>query len=240
MADTGSGEKGYALGRLILDYIKAFLWPAVAVIVVVVYQDDVRKILAEREVDIFGLRIGEKVEQIESQTMAEIEDIRLLLDAQRQAAASAEGAAPAPELSADIETKLSSLERNLSREIAQVQTAQQQQALPAPADDRQALAPAPAGGREARAAAAERRGFEALIDRDVDAAIAAFDEARGIWPDYHNVAEIGRALRNRRDRLADPRSPAWPELYREILTRYSWGLPADLRDAIRAKVAAAY
>lgn len=239
MADTGSGEKSYALGRLILDYIKAFLWPAVAVIIVVVYQDDVRKILAEREVDIFGLRIGEKVEQIESQAMAEIEDIRLLLEAQRQAAESAEGAAPAPELSADIEAKLSSLERNLSREIAQVQTAQQQ-ALPVPADDRQATAPAPSAGRESRAAAAERRGFEALIDRDVAAAIAAFDEARSIWPEYHNVAEIGRALRNRRDRLTDPESSAWPDLYREILTRYSWGLPPDLRETIRGKVAAAY
>lgn len=239
MADTGSGEKSYVLGRLILDYIKAFLWPAVAVVVVVVYQDDVRRILAEREVDIFGLRIGEKVEQIESQAMAEIEDIRLLIETQRQAVAAAEGTAPAPDLSADIETKLSSLERNLSREIAQVQSVQQQ-ALPAAGAERQALAPTPVSGREARAAAAERRGFEAVIDRDVDAAIAAFEEARGIWPDYHNVAEIGRALRNRRDGLADTQSPAWAELYREILTRYSWGLPADLRDTIRGKVAVAY
>lgn len=233
MADTGSGEKGYALGRLVLDYIKAFLWPAVAVIVIGVYQDDVRKILAEREVDIFGLRIGEKVEQIESQTMAEIEDIRLLLEAQRQASEARDGAAPAPQLNADIDTKLNNLERNLSREIAQVQTAQQAAPTAGAVDNLTArLSP--------MAAAAERRGFEALIARDVDAAIAAFDDAREVWPEYHNVAEIGRALRNRRDRLADAESPAWAELYREILTRYSWGLPADLRDAIRAKVAAAY
>lgn len=232
MADQAGGEKSYALGRLILDYIKAFLWPAVAVIVVVVYQDDVRKILAEREVDIFGLRIGEKVEELESQAMAEIEDIRLLLEAQRQAANSTDAAAPAPELSADIDTKLSNLERNLSREIAQVQSVQQAPA--ARAEDQLAARLTP------MAAAAERRGFEALAAGDVDAAIAAFDDARGIWPEYHNVAEIGRALRNRRDRLSDPQSPAWAELYRDILTRYSWGLPADLRDAIRAKVARAY
>lgn len=233
MADQASGEKSYALGRLVLDYIKAFLWPAVAVIVVVIYQDDVRKILAEREVDIFGLRIGEKVEEIESQAMAEIEDIRLLLEAQREAADASDGAAPAPELSADIDTKLSTLERNLSREIAQVQGVQQ--AAPAArAEDQRTARLTP------MAADAERRGFEALVAGDVDAAIAAFDEARGIWPEYHNVAEIGRALRNRRDRLADPQSPAWSELYRDILTRYSWGLPTDLRDAIRAKVAQAY
>jgi len=162
--------------------------------------------------------------------MAEIEDIRLLLRAADEAAPEA---APAPALSEDIEAKLSSLERNLSREIAQVQTAQQEPQTTL-RDDPRAVRFGIAAG------VAERAGFEALIARDVDAAIAAFDEARAIWPEYHNVAEIGRALRNRRDRLADPQSPAWTELYRDILTRYSWGLPADLRDAIRSKVAAAY
>ena len=233
MAETSGGD--YAMGRLVLDYIKAFLWPVVAVVIVLIYQDDVRKILSEREVDIFGLRIGEKVEQIESQAMAEIEDIRLLLEAQKQAAGST---APDPQLSADIDTKLSSLERNLSREISQVQDVQQTVQAAAPAQRTAAVDAA--SSRASQAAAAERRGFEALVQHDVAAAIAAFDEARGIWPDYHNVAEIGRALRNRQDRLADPASEAWPQLYREILTRYSWGLPDDVRSAIRAKAAQAY
>lgn len=232
---TENSGNGYALGRLILDYIKAFMWPAVAIVVVVVYQDDVRRILTERQVDIFGLRIGERVEQIESQTMAEIEDIRLLLETQRQATGDA---APNAQLSEDIETKLSSLERNLSREISQVQTAQPPAA--APTGERQNLAPAPGEIRADRAAAAERRGFEALIDHDAGAALAAFEEARSIWPEYHNVAELARALRNRQDDLADPANPAWTQLYRDILTQYSWGLPPDLRAAIRAEVAQAY
>ncbi|MGF1593481.1 MAG: hypothetical protein ACFCUW_09390 [Kiloniellaceae bacterium] len=231
MADGGN----YALGRLVLDYIKAFLWPVVAVVVVLIYQDDVRKIVSERQVDIFGLRIGDKVEQIESQAMAEIEDIRLLLEAQKQTAGDA---APDPQLSEDIDAKLSSLERNLSREIAQVQEVQQT-VQAAPPSQRTAAVDA-STSRSGQAAAAERRGFEALIARDYATALAAFDEARRIWPEYHNVAEIGRALRNRRDELADPTSPAWPQLYREILTRYSWGLPDDLRSAIRAEAAAAY
>jgi hypothetical protein len=168
--------------------------------------------------------------------MAEIEDIRLLLEAQKQAAGSA--APPDPQLSDDIDTKLSSLERNLSREIAQVQEVQQT-VQAAPPSQRTAAVDA-AGSRASLAGAAERRGFEALIARDFAAALAAFDEARRIWPEYHNVAEIGRALRNRRDELADPASAAWPQLYREILTRYSWGLPDDLRSAIRAEAAAAY
>jgi hypothetical protein len=229
---TESSGGNYALGRLVLDYIKAFLWPVVAIIIVLIYQEDVRRILSEREVDIFGLRIGEKVEQIETQAMAEIEDIRVLLEAQKQAAETA--AAPDPQLTADIDTKLSSLERNLSREISQVQSTQQT-VQAAPPAQRTATLDA-ASSRTARAQAAERRGFEALIARDFATALGAFDEARSIWPEYHNVAELGRALRNRQDQLRDPdASAAWQQLYREILTRYSWGLPEDLRSAIRAE-----
>lgn len=236
MAD--GNDSSYVLGRLVLDYIRAFMWPLVAIVVVVIYQDDVRQILAERQVDIFGLRIGDRVEQIESRTMAEIEDIRLLLETQRQAEASGSGS---PEVAEDLVAKLASLERNLSREISQVQS--EQQALQAaPPSTRQAAIEAESqqAGRASRAAAAERRGFEALIEHDVDRAIAAFDEAREIWPEYHNVAEIGRALRKRRDALAALSAESWSELYRDILARYSWGLPEDLRAAIRNEVAQAY
>ena len=236
MAEDGGG--GYALGRLVLDYIRAFMWPLVAIVVVVIYQDDVRRILTEREVDIFGLRIGERVEQIESQTMAEIEDIRLLLETQQQAAGAGEAA---PQVTEDLATKLASLERNLSREIGRVQS--EQQALQAaPPSTRQAAIEAESqqANRASRAAAAERRGFEALLSHDVDGAIAAFDEAREIWPDYHNVAEIGRALKKRRDALAALSAESWSELYRDILARYSWGLPEDLRTAFRNEVAQAY
>ena len=235
MASTTESANDYVLGRLVLDYFRAFLWPLVVAVVVLVYQEDVRQILSEREVDIFGLKIGDKVEQIESQALAEIADIRALVDAQQ--ASTGNGANP--EIAQDIETKLETLERNLSREIAQVQSAQQAQRIPPPGKTAPASAPV-RSDRASLAAAAERRGFEALIEHDVTAAIAAFDEARKIWPDYHNVAEIGRALRKWEKRLSDPGNPAWAQFHREILTRYSWGLPADLRDAIRQAAAKAY
>jgi len=231
MADE-SGR--YALGRLILDYIKAFMWPLVAGVVVVVYQDDVRQILSERQVDIFGLRIGERVAQIESQAMAEIEDLRQLLEAQRAAAADSGN----PRISADIETKLSSLERNLSREISEVQTAQQ--AVQAAPPGRRVAELDAANSRGVRAAAAERRGFEALLSRDLDAAVDAFDEARGVWPSYHNVAELGRALREWSDRPGDLTDADWLQLYRDTITRYSWGMPEDLRVRMREEAAKAY
>ncbi len=226
--------QSYALGRLILDYIRTFMWPAVIVVVVLVYEEDVRKILSEREVDIFGLRIGEKVEEIESRALAEIGDVRALLEEQQ--ARGGNGG----EIAADIETKLATLENNISREIAQVQNVQQRAQQVAPPPPPSAMpAPEPAG-RAARAAAAERAGFEALLARDAAAALAAFDEAYEIWPEYHNVAEIRRLLQEGQERLAAADSEDWPRIYRKVLTRFSWGLPADLRPAFRQATAAAY
>ena len=224
-------ESPYALGRLILDYIRSFLWPAVALIVVFIYQDDVRTLLFERQVDIFGLRIGERVQEVESQALAEIADIRALLGEMQ-------GGAAAPELQQDIGEKLAQFERNFSREIAQVR-AVPAAAAPAPV----AAAPAQVVAedtRSERAGAAERAGFEALLARDARVALRHFDAARGIWPEYHNVAEIGRLLRAWDERLSRRPQEAWPALYREILTRYSWGMPEDLRPALRSAAAAAY
>ena len=82
--------------------------------------------------------------------------------------------------------------------------------------------------------------FDKSTVSDIERAIQAFDEARSIWPEYHNVAEIGRALRKREDKLRDPNGPGWQQLYREIITRYSWGLPEDLRKAIRQGATQAY
>ena len=223
-----------SLGRLILDYIRVLLWPGVVLFVIVVFQDDVRKIVAEREVEILGVRIGDRVEEIESRALAEIDEIQSLLAAQQDSNAEVNSA-----ISQDVNTKLERLQVNLSRDIEQVRSAEQAGRALSPVDTRQLINDTGAS-RADRAEAAERRGFEALIDRDVDRALEAFDEAWSIWPDYHNVSEIRQLLRDWQGRLSDPASSAWPQLYREIVARYSWGMPSDLREAIRRGAAWAY
>lgn len=206
----------------------------VVIAIVLVYRDDVRQILTEREVDILGVRIGDRIAGIQAQARAEIDDIRILLEAQAEAL-SVEGGS---ELVESIDTKLTSFERNLSQAIADVQLEQRAMQVASTAQRTREPVAAAAPSRGELAGAAERRGFEALLARDAAAALAAFDEARRIWPEYHNVAEIGRAIRRYGDSLADPRSPSWPQLYREILTQYSWGMPEDLRPRLRAAATA--
>ena len=65
----------FALGRLVLDYIRTFTWPVLLLLAVIFYKEDVLNILREREVNIFGVQIGPRVQEIKHQTQAELQDI---------------------------------------------------------------------------------------------------------------------------------------------------------------------
>ena len=90
------------------------------------------------------------------------------------------------------------------------------------------------------AATLERKGFEALLARDVTAARAAFEAAYTRAADYHNVDEIRQLLRENERALADRDSTAWPRLYRTILSDLSWGMPKELRPGFRKAATASY
>ena len=233
---SDSGER-YALGRLILDYLRTFMWPVIALAVVLLFQDDVRKILENREVEVAGVvRIGPQIERLEQQANEEIADIRALLQAQ-QADEGETGPEMTQQVTADIESKLARLSASLTREIEQIQ----QTAPEAPATVIEAAQPAaPGTTRLQRVTELERRGFVALLERDAETASKSFSEAFEIWPDYHNVSEIRKLLNKNKSDLADPQSAVWKEIYRTILTDLSWGMPADLRPEFRALAAESY
>lgn len=223
----------YALGRLILDYLRALIWPVAVVVALIAYGPQIEEILAEREVDLFGLRIGERLHQIDVNVQQEIRDIRAQLVELRQAP-EAEKPAIAERLAAQVE----SLEANLGREIRQIrQEAPSAAPEPAPAPGQRPAAresSLPTG--ELSAADYERQGFSALIDRDAPRALANFDAAWRAFPRYHNVEEIRNLLEQRLDELQDPDSRAWQDVYRTILARYSWGMPPEARGAMRQEV----
>lgn len=224
----------YALGHLILEYLRTFMWPVIALAVVLMFQDDVRRILENREVEVAGVvRIGPQIEQLEQQAREEIADIRALLQAQQ----AAEGDTPevSEQVTADIENKLANLSSALSRGVEQIQ-----QTAPA-ANPTQVQAPAPPQQtRVQKVAAMERRGFLALLDRDVEAALSAFSEAFAEWPDYHNVSEIRKLLDRWQDELSNRQSPKWKEVYRIVFADLSWGMPSDLRPEFRALATDSY
>lgn len=241
----------YALGWLILDYLKAFTWPALALFIVIFGWSDLMALLRDREVNVFGVTLGQRVEGVQQRAEGELQDIAFLVgelesrlaavenggDAEEVTpGAPASGVEPTPEeareLTRQIETKIGSLRQNLAREVEQAQmtTPPVQQAMP------QMPRPEPVG-REAKLAGLERKGFEALLERDFEAALAAFTEARKTWPDYHNVTEIQRLLAGMRS--DPPETDAdWRQVYEPILIKYSWGMPDDIRAAMRIETGA--
>jgi hypothetical protein len=255
---AADGGQRYELGRLILDYLRTFMWPMVVVAFGIFYWDDLRELVKGREVNIFGAEIGPAVAQLQERTEQELVDLQALvadlktsyrreleaaLAGQRSPSALAE--APVSEQTREaaqaVEAKLSSLRANLDRETQALREVSVQQALPQqPALPGDALQPAPPpGARADQAAEFERAGFQAILDRRLDEAIAAFESSREVWPDYHNVAEIAAYLaqvKSTTDALDDS---DWAAIDRTILTRYSWGMPAQLRDSFRARVTAA-
>ncbi|MDX6558554.1 MAG: hypothetical protein QOF72_1603 [Blastocatellia bacterium] len=96
------------------------------------------------------------------------------------------------------------------------------------------------GNPRAEAANAELKGFDFLVSKDFEAAIQAFATAEKLWPSYHNVAEIRKLLEDNRANLAaaprEGKSEAWSNVYRTLTSKYSWGMPADVKDKLTAQL----
>lgn len=226
----------YALGRLILDYLRTFMWPLLIAGLLLGYGDKVWDLLGNREVEVAGLfKIGQQVAQIKENTNEELNDIRALLGAVRN------GDGSTTKIVRDIEAKLGKVERNLEREVRQINSADTTQAAPSPSAKKSITAPKPApAAAAAKAQVLERQGFEALLKRDVAAARKAFGAAFAAYPEYHNVKEIGALLESKHTELADPRSLEWDRLNQRILTDLSWGMPSELRPRFRSAVTRSY
>ena len=78
------------------------------------------------------------------------------------------------------------------------------------------------------AAAAEQKGFQALLNRDMPTAISAFNEAYQASPTFHSVDEIRRLLDTPAYAKLTPSNAAgWQQLYVKIVKNYSWHAPKD-------------
>jgi hypothetical protein len=223
----------HPLARLILDYVRTLLWPALIVWAFLSFQDDLLEILKTREVEVAGaFKIGQRVEDLARNTRAELADLERMVSELQAAPADPERVQAVSEA---LAASLEALERNVTREAAELRGAA---AAPDP-EARPEAAPAAADPR-AQARAQEAVGFERLLERDLESARAAFDEAARLWPTYHNVAEITRLLRRSGPDLAARGADGWAELYRTILTRYSWGMPAEVREAMQRAAGGRY
>lgn len=226
---SDSGPSAHPTARLVLDYLRVLLWPALIVWAFLVFKGDMLEILKTREVEVAGaFKIGKHIEDLNRKTQAELKDLRRLV-AELQAAP--QDPDRVREVSDAVAASLEALERDFSREVAQLQLETAVPGVGASSD----LAALSADPRE-QARELERLGFDQLLRRDLQGARKSFGGAVRAWPEYHNAAEIERLLRADRQGLAAGSDTAWRELYRTILTRYSWGMPASAREAMQQAV----
>jgi hypothetical protein len=92
----------------------------------------------------------------------------------------------------------------------------------------------------AQATDLELKGFDFIVSKDVDAALQAFTSAEKLRPNYHNVAEIRKLLEDNRAALAaaprEGKSEAWSNVYRTLVSKYSWGMPPDIKSKLTEQI----
>lgn len=201
------------IANIVLEYIKALIWPLVLVVAFTVYGDELFNIIKNREIDAFGLKLGKQIDDISKNYQEELDSLKENIKEENGNEALLE--------------KLDGIGSNLGKELSQVQSsALQQTASLESLSKREAIA------------RLERKGFESIINLDVNSAIDAFTEANRLWPDYHNVSEIRKLLiRHQQDLLKSADKSAWKEVVMVIIKKYSWGIPKDIRGKLRKFIA---
>lgn len=75
----------------------------------------------------------------------------------------------------------------------------------------------------------ERIGFENLLDRNLDQAIQAFENSENSYATFHQVYEIARFLRNRKNSGERQNDTFWLDIYQKVVDNYSWKMPEDIK-----------
>lgn len=81
----------------------------------------------------------------------------------------------------------------------------------------------------------ELKGFKALLNKEIDSAILAFENSENSYNSFHQVYEIALYLKRYQTILQDPNSPQWKEVYLTLISEYSWKMPSDIKRLIAKK-----
>lgn len=82
----------------------------------------------------------------------------------------------------------------------------------------------------------ESKGLNSLLDKDVEGALEAFQNAYEIYPTFHNVYEIKNLINSKKEKLKNERAVEWNELMKIIYEKYSWGIPSSTKTKIKATI----
>lgn len=209
---------------LVLEYLKVFIWPALLLVGVLMFQPQIVEILNSREWSIGPVTVGKKIEEIGNSMQQQLAVQKRYIE---QIEANANDPVLVRENARWLLGVIPTVQKNVGQDIVALK------------NEIQVGGAAPARGvtsapQESAKTARdwELKGFEALLAKDVDAAISAFSQAEALSPTYHNVAEIHRLLADKREVLK-VKNADWKSVYKSIAGRYSWGMPAEILNRLK-------
>lgn len=188
------------------EYIKVVFWPVFAIFLLFFFKDELTTIVKDREVSFGGVKIGQKVKDVNKNVQVELADIHQMTN---ELEAAVKHDPNASRISIEIGKKLKALSANLNKDISQLDEAKVGKGLKI--DSRNEI-----DGSRTQAKLWEQKGFEYIIAKDIDKAIEAFAKAETNWPEYHNVSEIHKALVERRQELVGSQSGSNDDAWRQL------------------------
>jgi TolA-binding protein len=244
--------------KITLEYIRTLIWPLFALMVVLVYQNDISGMISRGvELDVLGVTIkgasGENLENLRAteeelrktfgnldKKLREQDDAsRLLVTEKNQLLvkinhlenqlAHAEGKDPSefmqPTAAGNDATNKDhqavitnkNLERSIQQDLKVAQTI-----LASPS--------------ARKASEYELAGFEHILTSRWEDALNSFQSAYEAYPDYHNVSEIQRLLRQNLDELLANDKVAEQRVLNAIIERLSWGAPNNVIRSIKKQL----
>lgn len=212
---------------LVLEYLKVFVWPVLLLVGVLMFKPQIVDIMNTRELSIGSLTVGKKIEGIEGSVQQQLAVQKRYIE---QIEANANNPALVRENARWLLGVIPTVQKNVGQDIVALK------------NEIQAGGIAPVSGvvsapQESQKSARdwELKGFEALLAKDIDAAISAFSKAEALSPTYHNVAEIHRLLADRHEGLK-AKDADWKSVYKPITGRYSWGIPAEMLNRLKEEL----
>jgi hypothetical protein len=196
------------LSEIILEYIKVLIWPLILIVSFAIYGNDIIQIVKGREFEAFGIKVGQKIEDFSDNYFVELNSLKheILIN----------------EGNKKLLGKIEAMESNARKALSQVrELALEKSELQIVSTDKE------------DASTFEREGFIAIVNKDVVSAIDLFTKARDLWPNYHNVSEIrGLLIKHKANLLDSNDNVSWKVVIEEVLQKYSWGIPQELREEL--------
>ncbi len=246
--------------ELILEYLKIFVWPILIIVIVLVFRNPIISVLGsgDIELDILGVKLkGSKanMKQIEDlkkkETMLQenlnilSKDIENLNNIKNRISTE----------NLDLKNRLDNLlleqqksgvnvkatREQLSKEVARAKE-DAEVSNQVYYDAKQRVTQSQKLVNESKFQTAkkyETTGFQHLVSDRFKNSLEDFENAYKTYPEYHNVEEISKLLRKNIEHLNDPsrRDPAKISIYRQILENHSWGIPDDVKEAMKRSLA---